>query len=416
MSSASVPQTTPASPSPLARNLAILVAALGYFVDVYDLILFSVIRVPSLQGLGYSGDALMSQGLLLLNSQMAGMLVGGIAWGVLGDKRGRVAVLFGSIFLYSVANILNAFVYDTSTYALLRFLAGFGLAGELGAGITLVSEIMPAKSRGYATTIVATVGVAGAIAASLVGQLTDWRTAYIIGGGMGIVLLVLRLVVCESAMFNAMAKGCVRRGDLLLLFKNRERFFRYLRCILIGVPIWYAIGLIVTFSPEVGRALDMFIIPSAGQAILFAYIGLVIGDLMSGLLSQYLRSRRLPLYIFILITTLTAVFMLTYQHPSLFEYYVLCGILGFGTGYWAVFITNAAEQFGTNLRATVATTAPNFVRGSVLALTAGMELLRPTYGLLTSILYVGAIVTVLALWALLGLRETYGKELDYTED
>ena len=397
-------------------HIPILVAALGYFVDIYDLILFSVIRVPSLTSLGVSGGELLESGVLLLNMQMAGMLVGGIAWGIMGDRRGRLSVLFGSILLYSLANIANAFVHDVPTYAVLRFIAGVGLAGELGAGITLVSEILPKDVRGYGTTIVASVGVMGAVVAVLVGDRFDWRIAYIIGGVMGLALLVLRIGVFESGLFEDVKRTTAARGNFFALFAKPERTRRYLSVVLVGLPIWYVIGVLITFAPELGAAVGVTPPPRAARAVLFAYLGLTAGDLASGLLSQLIGSRRRALAIFI---GLTATFVLLYFAPfakSLTVFYSICFGLGFATGYWAVFVTVASEQFGTNLRATATTTAPNFVRGAVVPVTLLFQALREPLGLAGSALAVGTLTLVIALIALSGLRETFGRDLDFVED
>jgi MFS family permease len=356
----------PSAPSIRSVRLAVLVAALGYFVDIYDLILFSIVRVRSLTDIGVAPADLLSTGVLLLNMQMMGMLLGGIAWGVLGDRRGRLSVLFGSIVLYSAANLLNAGVADVPQYAALRFIAGIGLAGELGAGITLVSEVMPRKTRGYATTAVAAVGICGAIAAGLVGDLFDWRVAYLVGGLMGIALLLLRIGVHESGMFVQVKAGAHARGRFLQLFADRRRAKRYLAIIVVGVPIWYVVGILITFSPEFGRAMRMPAIPHAGTAVMFCYAGLAVGDLTSGWLSQWMGSRKRVLAIFLAMTAAcVAIYFLPWTKP-LGAFYGLCAALGFAAGYWAVFVTVAAEQFGTNLRATATTTVPNFVRGAVV--------------------------------------------------
>ncbi len=395
--------------------LAIAVSALGYFVDVYDLLLFGVVRVASLKDLNVPETEILSTGVFLINSQMAGLLLGGILWGILGDKKGRLSVLFGSIILYSIGNILNGFVTSVNQYAILRFITGIGLAGELGAGITLVSELVSSKSRGYATTIIATIGVSGAIAAALVGDLFYWRTSYFIGGGLGLALLLLRVAVVESGLFNALKNADVPKGDLRMLFSSSDRIRRYLSCIAIGVPIWYCIGIIVTFSPEIGTALAMPQLPTAGKAIFYAYIGLALGDLTSGLLSQTLKSRKKAIGFFVFVSAATAVLILTSVSPSLQTFYTWIGVLGFGVGYWAVFVTTAAEQFGTNIRATVATTVPNFVRGSVIPATFLFDLWKTDLGVLNSALSVGAICFSLAILALFTLRESYGTELNFLE-
>lgn len=394
---------------------SILIAALGYFVDIYDLVLFSIVRIKSLKGIGLADSELLGQGVMLLNMQMAGMLLGGILWGILGDKKGRLSVLFGSIFLYSAANIANGFVTSVEMYAVLRFIAGIGLAGELGAGITLVSEVMDTKSRGYGTMIVATIGILGAVVAALVGDLFDWRTAYFIGGGLGLLLLFLRISVYESGMFHSAKQKSVKRGSFSILFKTRKNLVKYLSCIFIGMPIWYVIGILITFCPEFGKALGMNPTPDPGKAILFTYIGLALGDFTSGSLSQIVKSRKKVTAVFI---SLTAVFIGVYlltHNASLKFFYANCLALGFAIGYWAVFVTIASEQFGTNIRSLVTTTVPNFVRGAVVPMTFFFQLLKPAFGIVGAAAWVGAGSLALAVVALGFLEETHGKDLDYCE-
>ena len=396
--------------------LAILVAALGYFVDIYDLILFSIVRVQSLRSIGVPPEEILSRGVLLLNMQMGGMLVGGLIWGILGDKRGRLSVLFGSIVMYSLANIANGFVQTVPQYAVLRFVAGIGLAGELGAGITLVSEIMPAHSRGYGTMIVATVGILGAVVASLIGDAFDWRIAYWIGGAMGLALLVLRIGVAESGMFEGIKKqAAVARGNFWSLIASPQTRWKYVRVVLVGVPIWYVVGILITFSRELGGAAGMTTLPAPGRAVMFCYIGLAFGDFASGALSQIMRSRNRAVAIFLVITTACIVLYFTLAHRSLGIFYTVCLLLGIGAGYWAVFVTIASEQFGTNIRATATTTAPNFVRGAVVGLTLLFEALRPPLGIRGSAMAVGVIALLIAFLSLYRLDESYGKNLDYLE-
>ncbi len=396
--------------------LTVLVAALGYFVDIYDLILFSIVRVKSLAAIGVPKEQILDQGVLLINMQMGGMLIGGILWGVLGDKRGRVSVLFGSIFMYSVANIANGFVQTVPQYAALRLIAGVGLAGELGAGITLVSEIMHRESRGYGTTIVATIGILGAVVAALIGDFFDWRTAYFVGGGMGLALLLLRVGLYESGMFAGVKASGVKLGSFSSLFSTFARAKKYLAVILVGVPIWFAVGVLVTFAPELGKAMGMSEAPAPGRAVMMTYIGLAAGDLASGALSQLLRSRKRVLGGFIGLTALAFVVYFTLAKTSLTTFYGVCLLLGFATGYWAVFVTMASELFGTNIRATVTTTAPNFVRGAVVLLTFGFKQLKDPLGVVGSAIAVGVVTLVIAVVSLLALEETFGKSLDYVEE
>ncbi len=399
-------------------NPAVIVAALGYFVDIYDLILFSIVRIQSLKGIGITDkQELLDKGLLLLDMQMLGMLVGGILWGVLGDKKGRLSVLFGSIFLYSLANIVNGMVETVTAYATWRFIAGIGLAGELGAGITLVAEVLPKEKRGYGTMIVATVGLTGALAAGFIAQHFDWRTCYFIGGGLGMALLALRIGVHESGMFGAVKEHKVSSGDFLALFTNRQRLFKYLRCVFVGLPTWFVIGILVSFAPEFGEALGL---PhesiSTGTAIMFAYGGLVIGDLASGLISQLLRSRLRVMALFLLLDAIVVGTYLNAHGINLPTLYLLCGLLGFSVGFWVIFVTIAAEQFGTNIRATVTTTVPNFARGSLIPLTALFTFAKAHLGLLYGAMAIGVFSLVVAFWCLSGMKETFDEDLNYMEE
>lgn len=393
----------------------VIVGSLGYFVDIYDLILFSILRVPSLKSLGYSGQELVNYGILLLNCQMIGMLVGGVVWGILGDRIGRIQLLFGSILLYSCANIANGFVHSVETYALWRFIAGVGLAGELGGSITLVSEVLSKELRGYGTTLVATIGVLGAVVGGLVADRVDWRVAYFIGGGLGLTLLALRMSVAESGMFKHLKQSGVSRGNFLSLFTNKTRFGKYLRCILIGVPSWFVVGVLVTFSPEFASALGIDGVVKSAYAVISVYLGLTVGDLLSGFLSQWLRSRKNVVCGFLLLTFATIVAFLLLHGESTRMFYGIIFLMGVGIGYWAVFVTIAAEQFGTNIRATVATSVPNFVRGSVVPITLAFDFCKKAFGILPGAAIVGAACIAIALLALWGLEETHGKDLAYHE-
>ena len=397
-------------------NITVLVAGLGYFVDIYDLILFSIVRVSSLKDLGVLEPDLMSVGVRLINMQMTGMLIGGIFWGILGDKLGRITVLFGSILMYSLANIANGFVTDVDTYAWIRLIAGIGLAGELGAAITLVSEQLSKENRGLGTSVVAAIGVSGALLAATIGKNFSWQFSYFLGGALGLALLVLRLKMLESGLFNQMrGDKNVRRGDVMMILTNLERLGRYLDCVLIGVPLWFVIGILVTFSPEICRELGATGPVSAGDGIFWAYTGLVVGDLASGLISQWLRSRKAALLLFQLLTALFIGVFLFSRGKSPEYYYWLCFLLGCSVGYWAMFVTVAAEQFGTNLRATVTTTVPNFVRGSLVLLTTLFIWLKGSIGVVQSALAVGMVCMVISLFALKRIKESFGRDLNWNE-
>jgi MFS family permease len=416
----------------------IIIAALGYFVDIYDLVLFGVVKAESLATImPDAGTAVRAAtGKYLFNIQMLGMLLGGILWGILGDKKGRLKVLFGSILLYSVANILNAFVTDIPSYTVIRLLAGIGLAGELGAGITLISELMPKETRGYGTMIVVTFGALGAVAASLIGaegqavgalienisgwKPANWQVVYLIGGAMGLVLLLLRVGALESGFFEQMHQdNSIQKGNLKLIFGQKQNFIKYLHCISIGIPIWYTVGLLVMNSADnFGPWLGVYDI-SNGKAVMYCYLGLSAGDLLAGFLSQWWKSRKKVVKLYLWFSLAITLFFLVYLHNlnnSSATYYLMCFLLGMGTGYWAIFVTIAAEQFGTNIRSTAANTIPNFVRGSVnivvllFGLFIGMGINDGVSASVVGIIFIG-----LALYSLSQLHETFGKDLNYLE-
>jgi putative MFS transporter len=412
------PEHTPSQILAALLHPAVIVGALGYFVDIYDLVLFGVVRVASLKDLGISGDQIAVQGTWLINVQMAGMLCGGLLWGLLGDYRGRLSILFGSIILYSLANLANGCVHDMTSYTVCRFLAGLGLAGELGGGITLVSEILPRTLRGYGTMMVSAIGVLGAVAAGTIGLIFQWRYMYFIGGGLGICLLVLRLVVSESGLYKKMAgtNKPTFASQLALLVKP-HRLGRYICCILIGLPCWYVIGLLIFFVPEFGKALGTTATVVAGTALAWTYGGICVGDLASNLLSQFARSRKNVLFGFIVAAAILSGLFFCFSAPSPQTIYTYAFFIGISVGYWSVFVTIAAEHFGTNVRATVATTVPNFTRGAVIPITSLYALLKLSHwSPISSALTVGAICFALAFLGVFGLRETFHDDLDYVEE
>lgn len=403
-------------------QLAVIVSALGFFVDVYDLLLFGIIRKPSLTDLGLTDSEILTQGEFLISIQMVGLLIGGILWGVLGDKKGRLSVLFGSILLYSLANILNGFVTNVSQYAWLRFIAGVGLAGELGAGITLVTELLPKEKRGVGAALVASFGILGAVTAFVLKESGIlWRHCYFIGGGMGLMLLILRVSVQESKLFIDVKSASVERGNFLMFFNNRDRFIRYMRCILIGLPAWYIIGVLVTFSDKFGEA---FGIPGIdpGKAIMSQYLAIAFGDLTVGLLSQRLKSRKKALLIFYAVTVLFLVLFFLQDRGSSGYFYLICAGLGYGTGFTVVYITMSAEQFGTNLRATAAITIPNMVRGALPLIILLFKFIRSllpdgnsVQAYVTGAEITGAILITIGLLGAWKLEETFGRDLNFVE-
>lgn len=400
-------------------SLPVLVAALGYFVDVYDLLLFTIVRQPSVLAVGSTLDTIIVDSAHIINWQMSGLLIGGILWGIIGDKKGRLKVLFGSILLYSLANILTSFVQNVDQYAYSRFIGGIGLAGELGAGITLVSEMLPKNKRGIGTSMVAGIGLFGAVFAYFTFQYTkDWRLCYQIGGGLGVFLLILRVKVAESFMFESAKLENIQKGNFFMFLNNSKRFSKYIKAILIGLPTWFVIGVLVNYSNKFASAKYGENLIDSGRAIMFAYIGIATGDLVIGYVSQYFKSRKKALLVFYIMNTLGMVLFFSAFNDSDDRMYAICAFLGFSTGYWAIFNQMAAEQFGTNLRATAATTIPNMVRGALPLINfLFLDILQKSLGwtIIQSGILTGAIVMGITLIAFVFTEETFHKDLDYLE-
>ncbi len=403
-------------------NVAVIVAALGYFVDIYDLLLFTIVREPSLAGLGVDladGKAVLAASTKIINWQMIGLLIGGILWGIMGDKKGRLSVLFGSIILYSVANFITGFVENTDQYAYARFAAGIGLAGELGAGITLVSELLPKAKRGIGTSLVAGIGLFGAVFAYFTFKFTnDWRLCYKIGGGLGVALLFLRISVAESGMFKQTREQNVSRGNIFMFINNGQRFKKYILAILIGLPTWYVIGILVNYSNRFAKVFYEDSKIESGRAIMYAYAAIAVGDILVGLISQYFKSRKKALYLFYGFTILSGILFFSGFIQSDTTMYIACAALGFSTGFWAIFVTMGAEQFGTNLRATAATTIPNMVRGALpLINMMFLDVFQKSWGwdIVQSGIITGIIVMAITLVAAYFTEETFHKDLNYIE-
>ncbi len=405
-------------------SLPVIVAALGYFVDIYDLQLFAIVRVVSLKSLGLSKEEVDTVGVSIINIQMVGLLLGGILWGTLGDKKGRLSVLFGSILMYSIANILCGFIPMISfmdkitAYKILRFIAGVGLAGELGAGITLISEILPKHLRAKGTSLVAGVGLFGGVVANFTVKLSgDWTIAYFIGGGMGLMLLFMRLGLIESGIFNSInQRKDVIRGDFFAFFTNKNRFLKYLKCICIGLPTWYFLGIIIYMSNKFGETFGIIEPVEPGMAIMYSYIGISAGDIFSGFLSHSLRSRKKAIIIMTGMTMIGIIFFLYGGLKTPQGIYTTAALIGFFTGFWAMFVTVAAEQFGTNLRASAATTVPNMVRGAVVIMNLFMGAMVPGLGLISATTFLGVLVFGLAFYSTYSIDETHDKDLDFVED
>lgn len=404
-------------------SLPVIVAALGYFVDIYDLLLFSIIRIPSLRSMGLTDDQIAKDGLHIINLQMMGLLVGGIIWGILADKKGRLNVLYASIIIYSLGNIANGFVHNVEQYAWVRFVTGIGLAGELGAGITLVSELLPKEKRGLGTSLVAGLGLTGAVVAYFLKQYfvqpdnSGWRMSYFVGGGLGFLLLLLRVGVLESSMFKNIADKQVSKGDFFMLFTKWERFKKYILAILIGLPTWYVIGIMITFSKEFSAKMGVVGAVDPGKAVMFSYAGLAVGDVLAGLVSQLFKSRKKALYLYYGITAIAMVWYFNLHGADASAVYAVCALLGLGIGFWAIFVTMGAEQFGTNIRATVATTVPNMVRGSLNLVTMLFVWLQTSAGGYVQAGWITAIVVmVIGLLSVIFTEETFHKDLNYIEE
>ena len=401
-------------------NIAVVVAALGYFVDIYDLLLFTIVKKSSVLAVGATDASLLVDSTKIINWQMGGLLLGGIVWGVLGDKKGRLSVLFGSIILYSAANFITGFIQTVDQYAWCRFVAGLGLAGELGAGITLVSELLPKNKRGVGTSLVAGIGLFGAVAAYFTYQWTDhdWRLCYKIGGGLGLLLLFLRISVAESGMFKQVKAAGVERGNFLMFFNDAKRFKKYILAILIGLPTWYVVGILINQSDRFGKAMFGSTTIDSGRSIMFAYTAIAVGDILIGLVSQYFKSRKKALLVFYSLCVIALALFFSGFNNSDTRMYIICVMLGFGNGYWAIFVTMGAEQFGTNLRATAATTIPNMVRGALpLINLMFLDLFQKSWkwSLIDAGIVTGIIVMIITFVAFYFTEETFHKDLNYTE-
>jgi MFS transporter, putative metabolite:H+ symporter len=410
-----VAANTPAEVIKKTSKLLIIVSALGYFVDVYDMMLFTVVRKKSLLSLSVADEHTLSTGLRLLNFQTAGLLLGGIFWGVLGDKKGRLTVLFGSIIIYSTANVLNGFVTTVWQFEVLRLAAGFGLAGELGAGITMVMETMNKKTRTLGATLVASVGLAGAIVAGYVGQAYDWRLAFIIGGVMGFLLLFLRIGVFESGMYNSIKNKPITKGNFLRLFTSWSRFSRYGKAILVGLPSYFVLGLLLTIAPEYAKELGITAKLNTGYVMMYCFAGFCTGDVLCGLISQYFKSRKLVLYFFNILSLIAILLFFYFPASGIGGFYARYVFTGFGIGYFAMLVTNASEQFGTNYRATVAITVPNFIRGALIPISFLFEAIKGGLGLVNAGVLIGITTVLIALLATIFTKETFDKTLDHTE-
>ncbi|WP_214071461.1 MFS transporter [Mucilaginibacter sp. dw_454] len=402
-------------PSTSIFQLAVIVSALGFFVDTYDLLLFAIIRKPSLTALGLSPADIVSKGELLISVQMIGMVIGGVIFGILGDRKGRLKVLFGSILLYSIANALNGMVTNIDQYLILRFVAGIGLAGELGAGITLVSELLPKEKRSTAAGFIAGFGLFGVVAASVISKMVDWRMCYYIGGILGVILLLMRIQVQESKIFKEVQETSISKGNFLMFFNNRRRFSKYMQCILLGLPVWYIIGILVTFSDQFAKSMGISGV-EPGTAIMFLYMAIAAGDFSVGWLSQRLQSRKKTLFIFYAIAVLFTILYFLQHNGSAIWFYVICAGLGYGAGLNVVYITSSVEQFGTNLRASAGISIPNMVRGTLPLMILLFKFLRTLFGnYLIGGWVTGLIIFAIGITAAWLLDETYGKDLDFTE-
>ena len=397
--------------------IAVLVAGLGYFVDVVDLWLFSNFRVASLLELGLTQAQVTTEGVFLLNCQQVGLLLGGITWGILGDKRGRASVMFGSILLYSIGNILNAFIVDVHQYAILRFLTGLGLAGEIGAGITLVCEILPKDKRGIGTTFVTGLGVAGAIFAALMGKYLDWRTAYFVGGVMGLALLFLRIFTHDSGMFERMRMdNRISKGSLRLLFGRPQSLICFFSCVAAGAPIYLTFAIFASLSPEVAPAFGVAEPVVVPEVMLAVSIGMTAGDVFAGGLSKLMRSRKIPLLLLIALTGLVAAMIVSELFPSRNGFLILVGLLGLFSGYWACLITTSSEQFGTNIRATVTTMVPNLIRATAIVMTTLFVYLQHYTTVRIAVITIVVGVFSVALLGVSRLKETFSRDLNFYEE
>jgi MFS transporter, putative metabolite:H+ symporter len=409
-------QNTAIQISNKALALGIIVSALGFFVDLYDIMALGAVGEASLKSIGITDKALLEKGVTTLqNWQMGGMVIGGFLWGIIGDKYGRLKVLFGSIILYSLFTLLNAFVLNLNQYVICRFIAGIGLAGELGAGITLVSEQMQKEKRGLGPAIIAGFGVLGAIVAVFISKIYNWQTVFIVGGVLGFCLLILRVGVVESGLFKITQHTKVSKGNFLIILRNKNYLKKFICILLVGIPGWYANGILIQLTPYVSESMGMTVIPSKGTVIIYFFIALCVGDIMGGVISQWLKSRKKSIYLFLSLHAVMLLLFFTIGKTSVQVYYTIFAGIGFSVGFVIQLFTLAAENFGTNIRTLVTSSGLNLVRAWVIPCSLAYTWLNNNFTILKwqSAAAIGFVAIVLALFALRQLDETFDNDLEF---
>lgn len=405
--------------------LLILVASLGYFVDAYDLIIASVVRSSAIVELGLAQVGTPEHtkyAQLFEYVQSAGILLGGIIFGVYSDKKGRKKALYYSIAIYSIANILNGLLsasvpFVGTVYCILRFICGFALAAELSIGIVMISETMKAKHRGYGTMIVVSFGILGAVLAAVLFEFIGihWQTLYLIGGIAGVLLLIFRFSVKETNPFLDLENQESERGSWVMIFKNRRLLKILFNAILLGFPIYFFISIPIKFATDYGKELGLTI--KGTIPIIVFYIAMSVSDIIANYLCQLFENRKKVLYFYLGLCTIS-VFLLHFYPPTTPEqyFYLFSPLMGFASGYWALLITFTNEQIGTNIRSTYTTAVPNVVRSLFIPIQLLLTVLQPTFGTSTSVFYIGVLAVILALLGLYSLKETWGKNLKFIDE
>lgn len=393
--------------------LTVLVVALGYYVDAYDLLVMSAVRKPSLLSLGVPESETLNIGLSLLNYQLVGLMIGGVMWGVIADKYGRKKALFGSILIYSFANIANGYINSVNMYYWLRIIAGFGLAGELGVGISLITENVAKERRTISTAIVSFFGMLGASTGGWFGSIFEWQNCFLIGGFAGLLLLLLRLKVEESVMFNEIKDKNVSKGNIWMIIKNPKTLLTYFFCTLAGAASILFIGVFIQSTPELGKLFNLNI--TAGIALIWYYLGASVSEIIAGLLSKLLKERKAPIYIFYAISLLAITNFCVNVPNSPYFFYLNCLFLGFGLGWWSQLITLSAELFGINVRATAATSIPTFARAWNIPFSNIFKQNIPNLGIVNSAFGIGVIVVSLAIISITMVKETFENDANFIE-
>jgi MFS transporter, putative metabolite:H+ symporter len=381
----------------------------GYFIDIFDLVLFSTLRISSFEELKITDPTYWT--VVFFNLQMTGILVGGIFWGKMADIKGRSWSFMGTILVFSIANIINGLTSSLTVYGICRFIAGFGLAGEMGSGIALICEKVPDEKRSLYLGFVSSLGCIGAVLSGWLGDIVYWRYLFIGSGFAGILLTLLRKNLLEPDLFRKTATLNIPRGQWKTLFQSPPDLIRFILLIFLGIPMWYIIGILWSFSTEMTSTIGLNIFTS-GQAILWGYVGVWMGDMLMPFVSQFLKSRIFTIQICLIMMLLGVIYLFQFQPHSLLSFQLTHIFLGFTIGYWAVYATLCGESFGTNIRALTSTSLPSLIRFSSIPMMIIYQYGRDENELNIA-LGMGLTVLCISMITTYFIKDTFQKDIDF---